>query len=100
MQRWWYLDSHCSKNALDAQRTPSQLSARSAATGGGSAAGESLQASERAWTFAVHLSQPLLSPFEALAVTGDCAVLGDWDPQQAVLLTRKQSEEGELKWTR
>lgn len=42
---------------------------------------------DRQWQFRVHVTQPLTS-FEAVAVTGDCAALGNWLPQHGVFLQR------------
>lgn len=82
MQRWWFLDT---KNK--AHDTPTSISSQPSAT-----SSEPDETAERPWTFAVHV--PLtLNAFEAVAVTGECATLGQWQPQQAVLLERQNDGE-------
>lgn len=77
MQRWWFLEN---KAKLD--QTPSQVATPSIG---------SVEAEEklRPWTFRVFVRQPL-SKFEAIAVTGECAALGDWKPQNCVGLFKEE----------
>lgn len=93
MQRWWYLDSKAKASPETATPTTA-LSSRGSPLSAASASGsdETVKEVERAWTFAVHVAQPLLSAFEAVALTGDCAALGDWEPQRGVILTRQQDD--------
>lgn len=72
MQRWWYLD-----NKVKAGGPQSECSLPS----------KSIEISEkdRTWTFRVHVTLQL-SSFESVGVTGDCATLGNWIPQNSVFL--------------
>lgn len=76
MQRWWFLEN---KTKLD--QTPSLVATPSIA---------SVEPADllREWTFRVFVRQPL-SKFEAIGVTGECAALGDWQPQACVELFKE-----------
>lgn len=71
MQRWWFGDSDKAKDAQVAKTTIVDRSA------------------ERRHTFRVLVNQPLLA-CEAIAITGECASLGNWLPQQCIALEREK----------
>ena len=76
MQRWWYTDDQ--KNGRDkvpkSKRSPiKQIN------------------SIKKWKFSVVVTCDL-NNYEKLAVTGSCEQLGEWDPDQAVLLEKEDGE--------
>lgn len=80
MQRWWFLDTKTKLN-----EPPSVTSLPTTK----SVASVDL---ERPWTFTVHVAQQLHA-FEAVAVTGECATLGNWEPQHGFLLQKQNDGE-------
>lgn len=86
MQRWWFLD-----NKTKQEQTPSVVATPSIAT---VVSVEVL----RNWTFRVFVRQPL-SKFEAIAVTGECASLGEWNPQECVEMDKEEGGKSTLVCT-
>lgn len=77
MQRWWFLD-----NKKTATGPPSDYIIPPKS--------EEVNSGERQWTFRVLVTQSL-NQFEGIAVTGECAALGNWIPQHCLFLNQKDS---------
>lgn len=75
MQRWWFLDN---KNKVNV--SPTVVPAENVVP--------EVVEKLREWTFRVFVTQQL-SPFEAVAVTGETCALGNWKPKQCVALTKE-----------
>lgn len=74
MQRWWYGDDDKPKTQ---QRSPNKNRSR--------------PSSDRKWKFQVLVTNELLKE-EKLAITGDCEALGNWSPQDVVIMTQSESK--------
>lgn len=73
MQRWWFLDNKVKVDGQSESECP--LPSKSVET----------SEKDRTWNFRVHVTLQL-SSFESVGVTGECASLGNWIPQNSVFL--------------
>lgn len=73
MQRWWYGDDNDKPRVQP--RSPNKNKNR--------------PSSDRKWKFQVLVTRDLLSK-EKLAITGDCEALGNWSPQDIVLMSQNE----------
>lgn len=80
MNRWWFLD-----NKKKTDETPVEMS--TVPTPNASI----VEQRERKWEFRVHVPQTL-SAIEGVGATGECSILGDWQPQHGVFLNLENSE--------
>lgn len=78
IKRWWYSDDK--KSPSVAPRSPSRANKKSPSS------------NDQKRCFQVTISRNLMKE-EKLAITGDCEALGNWEPQDVVIMNRNEGKE-------
>lgn len=76
MQRWWYGDDN--EKPVTLSRSPVKNRSR--------------PSSVRKWKFQAIVKSRSLEKDETLAITGDCEALGQWAPQDVVIMSPNAGE--------